>query len=365
MMKRILATILFAAFAYAASDTLTISITVNNNDVDWANLQSPGSGTANVGESFDVYARVYEADSTNGAGQGGGIYAWIGYSESNATTEADFASGWTWLPATYHGDAYNDLNDLNNDEYKANLLSSINAPGTYYYVSRFSRDNATYKYGGYHEDAGGFWDGVTNVSGVLTVNMPITVTPIADQTLTEDVRDTLLLSATYSNSSPATGTWSVVGGHADSVQAVISGDTLFLNPAADYFGTNDIRFIVTITDAENVTGSDTFYVSEVIGVPDAPVIAAVEAQTLQEGELLTLNLTATDADGDALTWTSQNLPAGANFQDNSNGTAQFTWRPSYTQAGSYNPIFTVSDGSSKAAIRGTFSVPNNRRGGIR
>jgi hypothetical protein len=43
--------------------------------------------------------------------------------------------------------------------------------GTYYYASRFKLNDLGYVYGGFN---GGFWDGTTNISGVLTVNPLVT-----------------------------------------------------------------------------------------------------------------------------------------------------------------------------------------------
>jgi hypothetical protein len=42
--------------------------------------------------------------------------------------------------------------------------------GTYYYASRFSRNDGPYYYGGFNTSGGGFWDGVNNVSGVLVIS---------------------------------------------------------------------------------------------------------------------------------------------------------------------------------------------------
>lgn len=362
-MKRIITAIsaLAASFALAATDTTSISITVTNNDVDWCNIQFPERGTNTLGSDFPVFARVYETDSTNGAGQGGGIYSWIGYSEINATSTADFASGWTWVAAIYHGDAYNENSELNNDEYKADLMSSISTPGTYYYVSRFSRDSISYKYGGYSSSGGNFWDGITFISGVLTVNKPIIITHIVDLTLTEDTPDTLILDAAYSNGDLVTGTWSVTGGHADSVLAAVSGDTLFLNPAMNYFGPANIRFIVMMQDGEGTTARDTFYVTSVSAVNDAPEINVIAGQSIQEGQNLSLTLTANDPDGDALSWNTDNVPTGALFTDKGDNTATFVWRPGYTQAGAYNVSFVVSDGSAKSAVVTQISAPVSKK----
>ena len=51
-----------------------------------------------------------------------------------------------------------------------------------------------------------------------------------------------------------------------------------------------------------------------------------------------------------MTWSSANLPSGAVFTDNNNGTSTFTWTPNYTQAGVYTNItFIVDDGQGSTA----------------
>ncbi len=140
---------------WSAKGTFT---TTSADAVDWCNLQWPDQATITVGSSVDVYARVYEPGVTDASGQGAGISAWIGYS----TTDTDPATWTNWVSATYNVDVGN------NDEYQAALGAGL-APGTYYYASRFKLNDGVYKYGGYSASGGGFWDGTTYVSGVLTV----------------------------------------------------------------------------------------------------------------------------------------------------------------------------------------------------
>ncbi|RYZ52286.1 MAG: choice-of-anchor D domain-containing protein, partial [Sphingobacteriales bacterium] len=131
-------------------------LTVNADTVDYANLQFPATATILTGGSATVYAQVYESGVTDPAGQGAGISAWIGYSATNSNPNT---ASWTWVPATFNTQAGN------NDEYTANIGSSLGA-GTYYYASRFQKTGSSvYSYGG----LGGFWN---NDSGVLTVNTP-------------------------------------------------------------------------------------------------------------------------------------------------------------------------------------------------
>lgn len=73
----------------------------------------------------------------------------------------------------------------------------------------------------------------------------------------------------------------------------------------------------------------------------APILDPIGNKTINEGETLTFALSATDADGDALTYSASNLPTGADF---SPVTGIFTWTPAYNQAGNYADVeFSVMD----------------------
>ena len=150
------------------SGVLTIEGTPPLPGIDWANLQWPESGSILPEADFIVYAQVFALGITDPAGQGAGIAAWIGYS-----TEDTDPSGWSnWIVADYSGDV------VNNDEYTANLGAALSTEGTYYYASRFQYLDQEFVYGGYSAAGGGFWDGTTNVSGVLTVVGEIVAYPV-------------------------------------------------------------------------------------------------------------------------------------------------------------------------------------------
>ncbi len=75
---------------------------------------------------------------------------------------------------------------------------------------------------------------------------------------------------------------------------------------------------------------------------EAPVLGAVGNKTVAEGSLLSFTLSATDGDGDALTYSGSNLPAGAAVDED---TGAFTWTPGYDQAGTHaDVVLRVSDG---------------------
>lgn len=70
-----------------------------------------------------------------------------------------------------------------------------------------------------------------------------------------------------------------------------------------------------------------------------PILAPIGTKTVSEGQLLSFTLSASDPDGDRLTYSASGLSAGATLTG-----PTFNWTPSYSQAGSYSVTFTVSDG---------------------
>ncbi|UCE98810.1 MAG: right-handed parallel beta-helix repeat-containing protein [Planctomycetota bacterium] len=107
-----------------------------------------------------------------------------------------------------------------------------------------------------------------------------------------------------------------------------------------------------------------------VGLPDAgcyeyvesdpnnstPVLDSIGNKTVNENALLSFTVNATDADGDTIAYSSQNLPTGATLlgQD-------FNWTPSYTQSGSYQVTFIASDGIAQDSEIITITVSNTNR----
>ncbi|MFQ5508099.1 MAG: DUF1566 domain-containing protein, partial [Leptospirillia bacterium] len=83
----------------------------------------------------------------------------------------------------------------------------------------------------------------------------------------------------------------------------------------------------------------------VAAVNVAPVLAPIGNQSVDEGAALNLTVTASDADGDALTLIAAGLPAFCSFTDNLNGTGSLDCTPGQMDAGNYPGIsVTAADG---------------------
>ncbi|MFQ5649774.1 MAG: Ig-like domain-containing protein [bacterium] len=71
-----------------------------------------------------------------------------------------------------------------------------------------------------------------------------------------------------------------------------------------------------------------------------PQFANLADQQITEGSLLQFQVSATDADGDPVTYEAENLPAGASF---SAGSATFRWTPGPDQEGEHEVTFIARD----------------------
>jgi len=120
-------------------------------------------------------------------------------------------------------------------------------------------------------------------------------------------------------------------------------------PTAADAGVYGVTFVVTNTGNGNpaLVASDQQTILLVVRASNqAPVLQDPGTQTVAEGQTLTVSLSATDPDGDPLTYSVANPPPGSTF-DPAHGI--FTWTPNLIQAGTYpNVVFGASDGNKTA-----------------
>jgi hypothetical protein len=180
---------------------------------------------------------------------------------------------------------------------------------------------------------------------VGNVNRPPVLDPIGNKTIKEGE----LLEFTLNASDPDDGDALVF-----SASNLPSGATFDVAsklfrwiPTYDQAGNYTVRFIVS--DNGTPQESDTEEMSISVGnVNRPPVLNPIGCRTVVEGQTLTIVLTGSDPDNDALTYSASNLPPGATFDP---ATQTFTWTPTYDQTGTYPNIeFTVTDGGSPAEL---------------
>jgi uncharacterized delta-60 repeat protein len=73
----------------------------------------------------------------------------------------------------------------------------------------------------------------------------------------------------------------------------------------------------------------------------APVLVSPSNQIINEGQVLTFTLSATDPDNDTIVYTMTSTPTAISATLNS-GTGAFSWRPAFSQVGAYNVEFIAT-----------------------
>lgn len=136
--------------------------------------------------------------------------------------------------------------------------------------------------------------------------------------------------------------------------------TLSGTPSTQRVG-NYANIVISVSDGTVTTSLPAFTIS--VRGPDntAPVVSGTPMTSVQAGQAYSFQPTATDAEGNALTWSIQNKPAWATF---STSTGRLNGTPTASHVGSYaNISISVSDGGSTASLPAfTITVqaaPNN------
>jgi hypothetical protein len=134
----------------------------------------------------------------------------------------------------------------------------------------------------------------------------------------------------------------------DNVYAAIVGSGSITSPGAmatidmvagSSSGVMDIGLSnVILSDANSDPAGYTVSNTTVL-IDTAPQFVSVSSQTVEEEQSLSFTVSATDADGDDLTYTTTSIPSGATFNGGS-----LSWTPSEGDAGSYVASFEVTDG---------------------
>ncbi|XZG71207.1 retention module-containing protein [Chitinibacteraceae bacterium HSL-7] len=198
--------------------------------------------------------------------------------------------------------------------------------------------------------------------GTDTITVNVGITPVNDIPVIGDQNGNPLgndVSVTTDEDTPVSGTLTATDADGDTLTFNKSGDpshgsvtvnpngTWTYTPDANYNGADS--FTVTVSDGKG--GSDTITVNVGINpVNDIPVIGDQNGNPLGNDVSVTTDedtpvsgtLTATDADGDALTFNKSGDPSHGSVTVNPNGTWTYTPDANYNGADSFT--VTVSDG---------------------
>jgi len=176
--------------------------------------------------------------------------------------------------------------------------------------------------------------GTTAGSSAATNNVPV-LTPIGNKTVAEG---SLLNFTVYAGDSSGTALVFSVNGLPSGAVFYPSVKTFNWTPTYTQAGNYNVTFSVVnglgFSDEEAI-------IITVTDVNITPVMATIVNKTVSEGALLSFAVSASDAGGDALTYSAAGLPAGAAFIS---ATGVFNWTPDYTQSGAYTGItFRATD----------------------
>ena len=117
------------------------------------------------------------------------------------------------------------------------------------------------------------------------------------------------------------------------------------NWATDFEDAGSYTLIFTATDDGSPSETATKTVTLTVGNVNHPPVFEDNAPALTyatlEGRTISFEVSATDPDGDGVSFDVTGLPDGADFSD-----GVFTWATDFEDAGSYTPIFTATDDGS-------------------
>ncbi len=170
---------------------------------------------------------------------------------------------------------------------------------------------------------------------VTKVNLPPVITIHGNQNINEGQLLNFTVSATDPNGDVLTfATTNLPTGAAFNTDTLAFSWTPYYNQAGLY----TVNF--QVSDGNLTVSRDVVITVNQVNLP--PEMASIGNQTVDEGKPLQFTVSATDPDGDILTYSATGMPEGAIFDS---VTQTFSWTPDYNQAGLYTVNFQVSDGN--------------------
>ena len=201
-------------------------------------------------------------------------------------------------------------------------------------------------------------------------NEPPILQSVFDAVLVPDAAYSLSLFVTDADQDPLTFTaTSLPAGAALTPSSIYGEATLDWTPTTADIGDHTITF--TVTDSGNDGAAAALSTSHTVMLTvretnGRPNLAPIGQQTVAEGQLLTLQASATDSDGDTIHYTAGlvegtatgQLPRGAVFDPSS---GELRWTPDSTQAGTYRIRITASDGAGSRSDDVLVTVTNTNQ----
>ena len=190
---------------------------------------------------------------------------------------------------------------------------------------------------------------ITDVSEAVAVND--TSSGIEDDNIRVDVLTNDTFSALDVTLTASDGSNMTVEVQNDATSVAEYGrPTIIYSPDANWFGTDSFTYTVS-SGGESDQGTVTVTVTS---VNDAPAISSSATFSAAENQTSIGSVTATDADGDSLTYSI----SGSEINISSSGVLSFAAAPDYETKNSYTATVTVSDGTASTTQGITVSITN-------
>ena len=177
---------------------------------------------------------------------------------------------------------------------------------------------------------------------VTDTNQAPVLTTITNQSVAENTSLVIALSATDSDGDSMTMSQSGLPVFCSLIDNLNGTGSISCNPGLADAGSYSITVTVTDNGTPNLSDSQNFSLT-VFDANQAPVLAVIANQIVDENAGMVISLSATDADGNNLVFSSAGLPAFCSRTDNLNGTGNISCNPGLADAGSYSITVTVTD----------------------
>ncbi|MGP6149924.1 tandem-95 repeat protein [Priestia flexa] len=222
----------------------------------------------------------------------------------------------------------------------ANGVVTLNADGTYTYTPNINF-NGTDQFAALVSDG----QGGTAVSVVTITVIPVNDSPVVPNYAFTTQEDSAVIGAVVAvdpDQNPLT--YQLQSSPANGVAVVNPNGTFTYTPNLNFNGTD--VFTVLVSDGQGGTAVSTVTIN-VLPVNDPPVTGNLSF-TINEDTTLSNRVTATDPDGDPLTFSLQNAPTNGTVLVNADGTFTYTPNPNFNGT----DVFTVlvSDGQGGTAV---------------
>ena len=138
----------------------------------------------------------------------------------------------------------------------------------------------------------------------------------------------------------------------------LEGGTLTMLPSFEQAGEYPVHLKVSDNSAEGILSDEQFFTLKVKNANRAASISSVEDTQLgaTENSLWTLPITASDLDGDALSYSLVVYPKGMSIQGNT-----ISWTPSFEGKGRHDITLVVNDGTQDTPYAFSLNVANTNR----